>query len=91
MKFQIFEPPEGAPKGAGDLDIKQVRNHFKPNNFKRKMPNINPIVSISPPLSVDRSTFDLKTTVPLTGFPHVKLNFLLPNAHFREPYENSAA
>ena len=57
MKFRIFEPPEGAPKGAGDMDIKQVRNHFKPNNLKSKMPNINPIDYISPPLSVDRPTF----------------------------------
>ena len=57
VKFRIFEPPEGAPKGAGDMDIKQVRNHFEPNNLKIKMPNINPIDYISPPLSVDRPTF----------------------------------
>jgi len=61
MKFGIFEPPGGAPKGAGDMYIKQVRNHLKPKNLKSKMPNINPIVYISPPLSVDRPTFSLKS------------------------------
>ena len=57
MKFRICLPPGGAPKGAGDIEIKQVRNHFKPNNLKSKTPNMNPIDYISPPLSVDRPTF----------------------------------
>jgi len=57
MKFLIFEPPEGDPKGAADMDIKQVGTHFKPNNLKSKMPNINPMDYICPPLSVDMPTF----------------------------------
>ena len=71
MKSRIFEPPEAAPKGAGDMDIKQVRNQFKPNNLKSKLLNINPIDYISPPLSVDSPTFELKLLLALTGNPHI--------------------
>ena len=60
MKFRISEPPEGAPKGAGDMDMKQVRNRFKPNNLKSKMPNINPIDYISPPLENCTSERELR-------------------------------
>ena len=71
MKFRISEPPEGAPKGAGDMDINRIRNLFKPNNIKSKMPNISPIVYSSPPLSVDSPTFELKLLLALIGDPHI--------------------
>jgi len=41
------------------------------------MPNINPIDYISPPLSVDRPTFQLKCLSTLTGNPNVKPIYMI--------------
>jgi len=70
MNSRIFEPPEGAPKGAGDMDIKQVRNHFKQKKSKKQDAQYESNWLYQPAAVRRQAHFSMKLLLTLTGNPH---------------------